>query len=171
MKKTKEINPTTAFFIKLGRGGHWEEDCLQRDQTIHLGFDETDHSACVRGNWDKVRNDFLEEGRTKGKATEIANAIRHFYESDENTLWVTFFGNRMWWAFAKPKVTRLKDGSKIRHVLGKSDTTANSDSLRTSPVSSSLYTRLHEVLTLRRISRIQRFCVRLNWRAWLLLPD
>lgn len=114
----KEINPQAAYFIKLGSGGQWEQDCLQKNQTIRLGFDDTDHDACTRKDWDKIRNDLLREGRTKGKATEIANEIRYFYESDENTLWVTFFGNRMWWAFAKGKATRLADGSKTRPVCG-----------------------------------------------------
>ncbi|MCX7424913.1 MAG: hypothetical protein NTW96_04705 [Planctomycetia bacterium] len=114
----KEINPKAAFFIKLGSGGHWEQDCLQESQTIRLGFGDTDHAACLRHDWDKIRRDLLREGRTKGKATEIANEIRYFYESDENTLWVTFFGNRIWWAFADGKTTRLDDGSKIRAVAG-----------------------------------------------------
>jgi hypothetical protein len=115
----KEINPKAAFFIKLGSGGHWEQDCLQRTQTIRLGFDDTDHDACMCQDWDKIRSDLLRQGRTKGKATEIANEIRYFYESDENTLWVTFFGNRMWWAFAKGKATCLADGSKTRPVCGR----------------------------------------------------
>jgi len=115
----KEINPSAAFFIKLGSGGHWEADCLQRDQTIRLGFSKTDHAACMKGDWEKIRRDLLAEGRTKGKATEIANEIRYFYESDENTLWVTFFGNRMWWAFAELGVTRLPDGSKTRAIAGR----------------------------------------------------
>jgi hypothetical protein len=114
----KDINPSKAFFIKLGSGGHWEADCLQRDQTIRLGFNETDHAACMRGDWEKIRHDLLAEGRIKSKATEIANEIRYFYESDKNTLWVTFFGNRMWWAFAELDVTRLPDGSKTRAVDG-----------------------------------------------------
>ncbi len=114
----KEINPHAAYFIKLGSGGYWEQDCLQKSQTIRLGFDDTDHDACMRQDWDKIRRDLLREGRTKGKATVIANEIRYFYESDENTLWVTFFGNRMWWAFAKGKATRLDDGSKTRPVCG-----------------------------------------------------
>jgi len=113
-----EINPTATFFIKLGSGGHWEQDCLEVNQTIRLGFAETDHIACLHGDWDKIRNDLLKEGRAKGKATEITDEIRYFYESDANTLWVTFFGNRMWWAFAQPGVTQLEDGSKIRAVSG-----------------------------------------------------
>ncbi len=115
----KAINPQAAYFIKLGSGGRWEQDCLQKSQTIRLGFDDTDHDACMRQDWDKIRKDLLRKGRTKGKATEIANEIRYFYESDENTMWVTFFGNRMWWAFAKGKATRLADGSKTRPVCGR----------------------------------------------------
>lgn len=75
--------------------------------------------ACLKGGWEKIRSDLLEKGRTKGKATEIANEIRYFYEADENTLWVTFFGNRMWWAFAKTGVTQLPDRSKTRKIIGK----------------------------------------------------
>jgi hypothetical protein len=73
----------------------------------------------MRQDWNKIRGDLLQQGRTKGKATEIANEIRYFYESDEETLWVTFFGNRMWWAFAKGKAIRLEDGSKTRPVCGR----------------------------------------------------
>lgn len=115
----KEIKPSTAFFIKLGSGGRFESECIERDQTIRLGFNETDHIACLKGDWEKIRSDLLKKGRTKGKATEIANEIRCFYEADENTLWVTFFGNRMWWAFAKTGVTQLPDKSKTRRIIGK----------------------------------------------------
>ncbi len=115
----QEITPSKAFFIKLGAGGHWEKDCLQKDQTIRLGFNEMDHTACIRGDWEKIRNDLLAEGRTKGKATEVTNELRYFYESDINTLWVTFFANQLWWAFAKPGVTRLADRSKTRDIVGK----------------------------------------------------
>lgn len=111
-----EINPDAAFFIKLGRSGQWEEDCLRHAQTIRLGFNDTDHDACLRGDWEKIRRGLLQEGKAKGKATEIANEIRYFYESDGNTLWVTFYGNRMWWAFAEGMATRLADGSKTRPV-------------------------------------------------------
>ena len=117
--KMKDIEPDAAFFIKLGSGGQWEEDCLRNAQTIRLGFYNTDHGACLRGDWEKIREDLLEEGRTKGKATEIANEIRYFYESGQNTLWVTFYGNRMWWAFAEGTATRLADGSKTRPIRGR----------------------------------------------------
>jgi hypothetical protein len=115
----REIKPSKAFFIKLGSGGCFEPGCIERDQTIRLGFNETDHTVCLKGDWKKIHSDLLKKGRTKGKATEITNEIRYFYEADENTLWVTFFANRMWWAFAKTGVTQLPDKSKTRKIIGK----------------------------------------------------
>lgn len=113
------INPNKAFFIKLGSGGRWEQDCITKDNTIRLGFASSDHADCLNGDWEKIRDFYLKnKGKIKGKATEIKNEIRHFYESDENTLWVTFYANRLWWCFAEKRVKRLSDGSKIRKVIG-----------------------------------------------------
>lgn len=115
----KTIKPKSVYFIKLGSNGHWEQSCIEKDQTIRLGFNETDHKACMAGNWDKIRNDELNNGRKKGKATEITNEIRRFYEEGEETLWITFYVNRMWWCFAQKEVKQLPDGSKTRKVIGK----------------------------------------------------
>lgn len=114
----KTIEPKGAYFIKLGSGGHWEQSCIENDQTIRLGFNKTDHEACLGGKWDKIRNDELKNGRAKGKATEITNEIRRFYEEGKETLWITFYANRMWWCFAEKAVKRLPDGSKARKVIG-----------------------------------------------------
>jgi len=114
----KVIKPKNAYFIKLGSGGQWERSCIEIDQTIRLGFNKTDHKACLAGKWDKVRDDELKNGRAKGKATEITNEIRRFYEEDEETLWITFYANRMWWCFADKVVKKLPDGSKTREVIG-----------------------------------------------------
>jgi hypothetical protein len=113
----KTIEPKSTYFIKLGSGGQWEKPCIENG-TIRLGFKETDHGACLAGNWGKIRDDELKNGRAKGKATEITNEIQHFYEEGEETLWITFYANRMWWCFTKRAVEQLQDGSKIRNVIG-----------------------------------------------------
>jgi hypothetical protein len=123
----KLIKPSKIYFIKLGSGGDWEKECIENQQTIRLGFGDADHSDCLAGNWDKVRDYYL-ASRAKGKATEFANQIKAFYESDAETLWITFYGDWLWWCFADPKVEKLSDGTKIRRVIGKwrnSDTTGN----------------------------------------------
>jgi len=47
------------------------------------------------GYWDKLYDYWLNQGKAKGKATEITNQIKTFYESDENTIWVSFFRRKM----------------------------------------------------------------------------
>ena len=114
-----KVKAKSAHFIKLGGGGDFEEECILHDQTIKLGFHNPLHSECLAGKWDEVRDYWLEQGKTKGKATEITNQIKTFYESDQETLWITFFRRRMYWCFAKKGVVELSDGYRIRNVEGK----------------------------------------------------
>ena len=44
--------------------------------------------------------------------------IRNFYEADETVLWVTFFGDRLYWCFSNPEITLLSDKTKTRPVVG-----------------------------------------------------
>ncbi len=114
--KMDEIKADSAYFIKLGRKGKWEEECILHDNTIKLGFNNPLHSECLAGEWDKISKYWLGKGKKKGKATEITNQIRTFYESNEKTLWITFFRRKMYWCFAEKDVTRLSDGTRIRKV-------------------------------------------------------
>lgn len=54
-----------------------------------------------------------------GAATRDTYQIRLFYEADESVLWVTFFGDLLYWCFSKPEVTLLPDGSKTRPAIGR----------------------------------------------------
>lgn len=115
----KKIKANSAHFIKLGQRGFWEERCILKDSTLRLGFDNPLHKECLQHDWDKVRQYWLQQGKTQGKATEATNQIKTFYESDQDILWITFFRRRMYWCFAHKKITKLKDGSRIRDVNGK----------------------------------------------------
>jgi hypothetical protein len=114
-----EITAKSAYFIKLGKKGGWEEQCILHDKTIQLGFNNPLHSDCLAGKWDKVYEYWISQGKTTGKATEIKNQIKAFYESDEETLWITFFMRRLYWCFAGKEVIQLDDGGRIRKVKGK----------------------------------------------------
>jgi len=115
---TKMINPKIVYFVKLGKNGEWEKDCLEVSKTIRLGYNETPHEFCLQGEWDKVQKIWLEKRDDAGTATRDKNQIRAFYESDENVLWVTFFGDRLYWCFSKPEITLLSDESRSRPVIG-----------------------------------------------------
>jgi hypothetical protein len=53
---------------------------------------------------------------------ELLQAIRlslSFFESGKDVLWITFYNNSLWWCFSEPIVTKLKDQTKTRPVIGK----------------------------------------------------
>jgi len=116
----KKIKPKKILFIKLGRHGKFEKDCLEKSQTIRLGYREVDHKLCVKGDWKSVRNFYLDKRHTKNSvASSHTNQIKQFYEEGEDTLWITFYANKFWWCFAKKKIKLLPDKAKIRKVIGK----------------------------------------------------
>lgn len=117
----KEIAPSQAFYIKLGRRGQWEEECIYKENTLRFGYREVSHEDCQNGHWDKVEKQLeTEVGRSdRGAISRDLNQIRSFYEAGNNSLWVTFHGNHLWWTFADPQVIVLPDASKIRKVIGK----------------------------------------------------
>jgi len=112
------IKAKKIIYIKLGRGGKWEKACIEKDQTVRLGFDKTNHKDCLKGNWEAVKKSFRKRGKDKGTATRKTNEIKTFYEEKEDTLWITFYANKMWWCFANSKIKLLKDKSKTRKVIG-----------------------------------------------------
>jgi hypothetical protein len=112
------INPSTALYIKLGRAGRWEHSCIEKDQTLRLSYRETSHERCLQGKWDEVLEELKPLYKNLGTATRAVNQIRLFYEADESVLWVTFYGDRLYWCFSKPKVTLLDDESKTRPTIG-----------------------------------------------------
>ncbi len=112
-------NVKKVLFIKLGEKGKFEEDCIEKSNTLKLDYTEIDHNACTNGNWDKVREHYLIKGNKPQVATGHVNQIKRFYEEDKKTLWITFYSNKLWWCFSTPKITKLHDSTKTRPVIGK----------------------------------------------------
>ena len=112
------ITPKNAYYIKLGKNGEWEQDCLEVSQTIKIGYREVPDKLCRQGKWDEVQKIMLEVRDNAGTATRDKNQVHTFYTSDERVLWITFFGNRLYWSFSKPEITILPDESKSRPVIG-----------------------------------------------------
>lgn len=135
-----KIKANKVLFIKLGQGGKFETECIEQNQTLRLGYREVDHNFCINGQWQKVHNYFTTEENSKTfVATSHTNQIKQFYEEDEKTLWITFYANKLWWCFSKPKITLLPDKTKIRPVIGKwSDKDINGNVLLSGNISGKL---------------------------------
>lgn len=114
--KTKKIQPGNAFYIKLGRGGARERECIEKGQ-LWLGYHEVPHELCLQGDWEGVKRDFMERGDAAGTASNHLRQVRTFYEASPNDLWITFFGDSLWWGFAGEPIALERGGSKTRPML------------------------------------------------------
>ena len=136
----EKINPTAAYYIKLGGGGDHERECIETNQTIWVGFRSVPFEKCREPFWDEVRDILLKaHDYPLNAGTSQRNQLRVFCEADENTLWVTFYQDRLWWCFAKRGINCQSDNSKTRQALGGwKYTDINGKELETSRLSGSL---------------------------------
>jgi Restriction endonuclease len=111
------IAPTEVRFIKLGRGGMWELDCIEGPEpTIRFGFDNPHHQACSKGNWGQLDTYWKE--KKPGEATKILNQTKDFYKLDQSTLWITFYKRKLYWCFADSQVVEIElGGSRSRKAI------------------------------------------------------
>lgn len=135
-----KIKANKVLFIKLGRGGEFEKECIEQNQTLRLGYREANHNLCQKGQWQQIQDYFItEENKTPSVATSFTNQIKQFYEENEKTLWITFYANKLWWCFSKSKITLLPDKTKTRPVIGKwSDKDINGNVLLSENISGKL---------------------------------
>jgi hypothetical protein len=108
-KRSKRVEAPYALFIKLGRGGSWERECLEKG-ILRFGYKETPFEAAVGGDWDTVWEAWHEMRGDAGTATRDLTQVRHFFSDGPEALWITFSGGKLWWCFAKPAVKMHKDG-------------------------------------------------------------
>jgi hypothetical protein len=116
------IRPRRVRYIKLGKGGRWERECLEK-RIIRFGFDSASAERfplCRAGRWDELTQSYRAEGKSKGVATKETNETRLFFEDDGTTLWITFVGERLWWGFLTPSPPEQhSDGAGVwRSVAG-----------------------------------------------------
>ena len=117
--RAEQFVPTDVRYIKLGRGGEWEDRCLHHDQTIMLGYRNPHHVDACNGDWDAVYEFWLEERKGKvGVAKSDLNQIRDFYTLPETALWVTFHSRNLYWCFADTHVEELPGGERVRRAIG-----------------------------------------------------
>jgi len=135
-----KIKANKVLFIKLGQGGEFEKECIEQNQTLRLDYRGIDHKFCINGQWEKVRDYYVNDRNIDtGAAQRHTNQIQQFYEEDENTLWITFYANKLWWCFSRPEITQLSDKTKTRPVIDKwSDKDINENVLLSGNISGSL---------------------------------
>ncbi len=106
-------NPKNILFIKLGEKGSYEQECIEKNSSIKLGYEKIDHNLCIKGQWDDVNNEIQAKYKTVQTATTShKNQIRKFYEEPSSTMWITFYNSKLWYCYADSKITYNSDGTK-----------------------------------------------------------
>lgn len=113
----ENVRAKRALFIKLGQGGVWEADCINNG-TLRFGYHDIPHEACIKENWSRVEKALRGYTESQTAITSHLRQVREFYEAEEDVLWITFFSDRMWWAFSKPEITPHTNREKTRPVIG-----------------------------------------------------
>ena len=113
----RRIEAESALYIKLGRGGDWEDNCISQG-TLRFGYREISHDACKRSDWKAVLQERESSKGNRSVAKSDVTQIGYFYESSRKVLWVTFYKHALWWCFADEEVTLLHDGTKVRRAIG-----------------------------------------------------
>ncbi|MDD0824425.1 restriction endonuclease [Mannheimia sp. AT1] len=113
------INKVQIRYIKLGIGGCWEDECIEKG-TIKFGYEGL-HEECLDSQWDKIWEHWFKHRKDKGAATRDTNQIRDYYELTENDYFITFYAGRLWWCQPKGKPfiadDDLNSGYRTRNTL------------------------------------------------------
>jgi len=117
------IVPASVRYIKLGRGGMWEAECI-RDGILRFGYgsgDPISMELCKGKRWDEIAASWRQEGgRDAATATRFTNETCIYFESSARDLWVTFVGERLYWGFpedGEPE-KHQEDDSSFRRIVG-----------------------------------------------------
>ena len=97
------IAPAEMRYIKLGRGGSFAEDAIEKG-VVNFGYHSIDHNICIRGDWPAVAAELRKTRKSEGAVTSGVREVQDFYTLDENCLWITFAKGHLYWTFAKPEV-------------------------------------------------------------------
>ncbi len=112
----KEVAAKKVLYIKLGREGDFEKECIENG-VIKLDYRSVPDDMGRRGN----KQEIVEfSGRpSRIAASNDARQIITFYHEPEDTLWITFWNDKLWWCFADKEVEYdSESGTKTRKAIG-----------------------------------------------------
>lgn len=93
-------------YIKLGRGGCWNDVSFVRNE-LHFGFGGVPHDLAQQADPAGIVVHQCQQGRSRRAAAQDAREIVDFYTLPENCLWITFARDHLWWTFAEAGVVWL----------------------------------------------------------------
>lgn len=111
-----KVNFKNAFYLKLGKGGKWEEE-LKKGSKARIGWQNVDIIDIQNENWDNIRDSINKEFENNGKsrgATQDFNALKLFCDATEEDIFITFSDGKLYWCQLENTQIQKDDISKYR---------------------------------------------------------
>lgn len=115
-ENTARVTFDRAYYIKLGRGGGWEESNI-REGIARFGWKSIPTSEINAKNWPAVERRIRSDAKSKGAATADLNALRRLCESPSTDMWITFHSSRLWWCHLADGPVEEDQQSKFRKTV------------------------------------------------------
>jgi len=133
-----QIKFSNAYFIKLGRGGIWEDSSIAESK-LRIGWKGQTVQDIHNGEWEIIRVQLEDEMTNQGAVTRDLNALKIITESTPDDIWITFHSSKLWWCRLKDGLIKQDDTSKYRELSGKwSNENVNSKKLYVEDISGKL---------------------------------
>jgi hypothetical protein len=92
----KKIDFKNSYYIKLGRGGKWEEASISENK-LRLGWGDQTIQDINSRKWSKIRRQLRKKAKDDGSVTRDLNALQIICTSTPDDIWVTFYSFKLWW--------------------------------------------------------------------------
>jgi len=117
------ITIKSSYYVKLGKGGEWAEDSIQRG-IIRIGWKEQVLDDVNNWRESVIREKTLlareQEGlpTTKTVVSNDVNALSKIVHSTPEDVWITFHGSYLWWCQVAETGIEEDTVSKYRKIAG-----------------------------------------------------
>jgi hypothetical protein len=115
------ITAKQVRYIKLGRGGRWENTSLEQGE-LQFGHGKVSHELALTGDRARIKEALIKAGKSSQAATDDTREVLDFYQLGSDCLWATFARDHLWWTFAKAEITWLGPGEghgeRVRKCIG-----------------------------------------------------
>jgi hypothetical protein len=92
----ERVNFTNAYYVKLGRGGKWEESSIEENK-LRIGWLSWLLEEINQGTWDSLKKKYQHQYKNKGAATRDIKALQFIVESTSDDIWITFYKSQLYW--------------------------------------------------------------------------
>lgn len=116
-----QVEFTAAFYIKLGRGGEWENGSIPAGR-LRMGWRKAGWGITAEdinaGRWKRIEKKIRAKLQDKptGVATSDFNALRSIAQSSPTDIWITFHKTKLWWTRLAPGPVEEDSISKFRRT-------------------------------------------------------